>query len=92
MRVEKATEGSFCLCRKGSPPGQPVPETMFTFAPGCGLMRTALAQADVVERLTQKPKPRLELFVQKIAAGFKPGTVGLAKSVSPLAAAVPVPF
>jgi hypothetical protein len=55
-------------------------------------MRTALAQADVVERLTQKPKPRLELFVQKIAAGFKPGTVGLAKSVSPLAAAVPVPF
>src|ERR1051326_3371624 len=34
LRVEIATDGSFCRCRKGSPPGNCVPETMLVFCPG----------------------------------------------------------
>jgi len=33
LRVETAMEGSFCRCRKGSPVGHCVPETMLTFCP-----------------------------------------------------------
>src|SRR3982751_1826983 len=34
LRVEIATDGSFCRCKYGSPPGNCVPETMFVFCPG----------------------------------------------------------
>src|SRR5580658_8246321 len=33
LRVETAIEGSFCLCKNGSPLGHFVPDTMFTFWP-----------------------------------------------------------
>ena len=33
MRVETASDGSFWRCRNGSPPGNPVPETILIFAP-----------------------------------------------------------
>ncbi len=65
---------------------------MLTLEPGCGLMLTGVPQAAVVESESQKPKPSGEaLFVQKIAAGLGPLTVGEANVVSPWGAAVPVP-
>src|SRR5260370_40466476 len=32
-----AIDGSFCRCRKGSPPGHFVPDTMLTLGPGVGV-------------------------------------------------------
>ncbi len=66
---------------------------MFTLVPGCGLIWTELGQLAVVEAASQKPNPMGERrSVQKIAAGFRPLTVGLANVVSAFGAAVPVPL
>src|SRR6266481_9312871 len=51
LRVETAMDGSFCLCKKGSPVGHLVPETMLTFCPAtcptaAGAARNAATHAN----------------------------------------------
>lgn len=60
VRDETASDGSFCLCRNGSPPGHAVPATMLMLSPAIGIW--AWPTADVIRRIASSVAVRWAVF------------------------------
>src|SRR4029077_2424454 len=69
FREETATEGSFCRCRNGSPPGHCVPETMLTFGPTvCPVARDGPINA-IARAAMRGPRLRTRKPIDALLAG-----------------------
>jgi hypothetical protein len=72
LRVETAIDGSFCRCKKGSPVGHVVPETMLTFVPAtCAFAPGDSTSAPKNARTSMEHRVRAVIFTVELLKGVE---------------------